>query len=413
MADAAIVIVGGGRAAASLVEAYRAAGGEDFLTVISEDTEPPYNRPPLSKGFLRGEIGRDEVLAHPTAFYEANVVEVRLGERVDRVDPARRVVLLAGGEEVSYTKLVIASGARPRPLTLPGADLPDVHTYRTLADATAVRDLAADAKKALIVGGSFIGSEVAASLRLRGLEVTIVELGERLMPALASDALSTQLVELYRDRGVEVLLGESIAELTANGRSLTGAVTGSGRRIEAFLVVVGVGVEANVTFLEGAGIELDDGVVVDERFRSSLPGVYAVGDVARYPDPVAGRTRRIEHWSAADAQGAYLGRQLAGARAVYAEVPVFFTQLFDLKLQVMGDIEGTDEVVLRGSVGEGRLLGFYLREGRLSGVVLAGQNADVAEELRQLVREGPDAPERALLANETVRPAAAFAGALS
>ncbi len=413
MADQAIVIVGGGRAAASLVESYRDAGGEAFVTILSEDTAPPYNRPPLSKGFLRGEVDSDAVLAQPPAFYDESVVELRLETKVVGVDTARRLVSLADGETVPYTKLVIASGTRPRPLPLAGADLPAVHTYRTLADATAVRDLAGEARKALVIGGSFIGSEVAASLRLRGLEVTIVEMGDRLMPALASETLSTQLLELYREEGVDVLLGESIAELTANGRSLTGAVTGSGRRIEAFLAVVGVGVEPNVDFVDGSGIETDDGVVVDERFRTSAPGVYAIGDVARYPDPIGGRPRRIEHWSNADAQGAHLGRLLAGARAAYAEVPVFFTQLFGLKLQVLGDVEGVDDVVLRGSVADGRVLGFYLREGRLSGAVLAGQNADVGEEIKALLREHPEAPDRALLANETVRPAAAFAGALS
>jgi NADPH-dependent 2,4-dienoyl-CoA reductase/sulfur reductase-like enzyme len=165
----------------------------------------------------------------------------------------------------------------------------------------------------------------------------------------------------------------------------------------------------NVEVLEGSGIEIDDGIVVDGRFRTSAPGVYAVGDVARYPDPISGRLRRVEHWSGADAQGAHLGRVLAGARAPYAEVPAFFTQLFGVKLQVLGDVEGADDFVQRGSIAEGRLLGFYLREGHLVGAVLSGQNADVAEELRSLLSETQGEPDRVLLANEAVRPAAAFA----
>lgn len=409
MDDELIVIVGGGRAAASLVESYRDAGGEGFVTILSRDSMPPYNRPPLSKGFLRGEMEADGVLAFPRDYYEERVVDLRLGCTVAGVDLEGGTVTLEDGETVGFTKLVIAAGARPRRLDVPGADLPDVHTYRTLADAAAVRDAADGARKALVVGGSFIGAEVAASLRARGLEVTLVELGDRLMPALGSAGLSDELLELYRSHGVEVLLGESITELTANGRSLTGALTDSGRRLEAFLVVVGVGVVPNVEVLEGSGIEIDDGIVVDGRFRTSAPGVYAVGDVARYPDPISGRLRRVEHWSGADAQGAHLGRVLAGARAPYAEVPAFFTQLFGVKLQVLGDVEGADDFVQRGSIAEGRLLGFYLREGHLVGAVLSGQNADVAEELRSLLSETQGEPDRVLLANEAVRPAAAFA----
>jgi NADPH-dependent 2,4-dienoyl-CoA reductase/sulfur reductase-like enzyme len=409
MDDELIVIVGGGRAAASLVESYRDAGGEGFVTILSRDSTPPYNRPPLSKGFLRGEMEADGVLAFPRDYYEERVVDLRLGCTVAGVDLEGGTVTLEDGETVGFTKLVIAAGASPRRLDVPGADLPDVHTYRTLADAAAVRDAADGARKALVVGGSFIGAEVAASLRARGLEVTLVELGDRLMPALGSAGLSDELLELYRSHGVEVLLGESITELTANGRSLTGALTDSGRRLEAFLVVVGVGVVPNVEVLEGSGIEIDDGIVVDGRFRTSAPGVYAVGDVARYPDPISGRLRRVEHWSGADAQGAHLGRVLAGARAPYAEVPAFFTQLFGVKLQVLGDVEGADDFVQRGSIAEGRLLGFYLREGHLVGAVLSGQNADVAEELRSLLSETQGEPDRVLLANEAVRPAAAFA----
>jgi NADPH-dependent 2,4-dienoyl-CoA reductase/sulfur reductase-like enzyme len=409
MDDELIVIVGGGRAAASLVESYRDAGGEGFVTILSRDSTPPYNRPPLSKGFLRGEMEADGVLAFPRDYYEERVVDLRLGCTVAGVDLEGGTVTLEDGETVGFTKLVIAAGASPRRLDVPGADLPDVHTYRTLADAAAVRDAADGARKALVVGGSFIGAEVAASLRARGLEVTLVELGDRLMPALGSAGLSDELLELYRSHGVEVLLGESITELTANGRSLTGALTDSGRRLEAFLVVVGVGVVPNVEVREGSGIEIDDGIVVDGRFRTSAPGVYAVGDVARYPDPISGRLRRVEHWSGADAQGAHLGRVLAGARAPYAEVPAFFTQLFGVKLQVLGDVEGADDFVQRGSIAEGRLLGFYLREGHLVGAVLSGQNADVAEELRSLLSETQGEPDRVLLANEAVRPAAAFA----
>jgi 3-phenylpropionate/trans-cinnamate dioxygenase ferredoxin reductase component len=406
-----IVIVGGGLATARFIDEYRAGGGEALITVLSADAYPPYNRPPLSKGVLRQEMDALGALVHPLDTYEEMLVELRLGTVVEDVDTDAREVVLAGGEHVRYGTLVIASGTRARPLLVQGADLPAVHTFRTIEDALAVSADAEGAHKVLVVGGSFIGSEVAASLRLRGLEVTIVEMGPRLVPALCSDELSQQFTELYRERGVDVLLDETIEEFRGNGQMLTGARTESGREIEAFLVVVGIGVVPNTEFLEGSGIALDNGVVVDQRFHASVKDVYAVGDVARFNDLVAGRSRRIEHWGNADKQGALLGRNLAGGRKQYAEVAVFFTKLFDLQLQVYGDLDGgVDEFVLRGSVAEGRLLGFYLRDGRLTGAVAAGQSADVADELKALLVQRPQAGDRNRLANTAIRPAAAFAG---
>lgn len=410
MATEPIVIVGGGLAAARVAQSYRGAGGEGALVILSADDAPPYNRPPLSKGLVRGETEPDATLVEPAAWYAENDVELRLETEAERVDTDSRRVVLAGGEELAYGTLVIASGSRPRTLPVPGADLTGVHTFRRLADALAVRDAAGDVPRALVVGGSFIGSEVAASLRRRGLEVTLVAKGGGLMPAFASEELSSQLADLYREEGVELLLDDHVEELRGNGRLLTGARTASGAEIEAYLAVIGVGVQPNVEFLDGSGVELDDGVVVDERFRTSVERVYAIGDVARFPDPVFGRRRRIEHWSNSSAQGTFLGEALAGSRKAYDALAVFFTELFGFKIQVLGDLEGgVDEVVLRGSVAERQLLGFYLRGGRLVGAVVAGQAADVTAELQALLREQPRAADVERLRDDTVRPAAAFA----
>ncbi len=410
MAKEPIVIVGGGRAAASLIDAYREEGGDALITVVSADAHPPYNRPPLSKGVIRGEMEPDEALVHTAEEYEDLVVDLRLATTVEAVDTRGHTIEIADGEPIPYGTLVIASGARPRVLPIPGADLPAVHTFRTLSDAVAVKAEAQEARKALVVGGSFIGSEVAASLSMLGLEVTIIEMGERLVPALASAELSEQVAELYRGHGVELLLGEQIEEFQANGLMLTGARTGSGRTIEAFLAVVGVGVEPNVDFLDGSGIEVDNGIVVDDHFHTSVDGVYAIGDVARFDDVVSGRVRRIEHWSNANAQGAHLGRNLAGGRKGFAKVPAFFTKMFDLQLQLLGDTDGADEVVLRGSITERNLVGFYLRDERLVAAVLVGQAGDMAEELTSLIREKPELSDRSKLGNASVRPAAVFAG---
>jgi len=405
-----IVVVGGGRAAASLVDAYREAGGEALVTILSAEPHPPYNRPPLSKFILRGEMPPEDALVHTAEEYEDRLVELRLETRVEAVDPDAHTVRLAGGETVPYGTLVIASGARPRTLPLPGIDLPAVHTFRTLDDSTTVHAEALEARKALVVGGSFIGSEVAASLRMLGLEVTIVERGERLVPQLGSAELSDQVADLYREQGVDLLLGEQLEELKANGRMLVGARTKSGIDIEAFVAVVGVGVEPEVGFLEGSGIEVDNGVVVDDHFRASVADVFAIGDVANFHDVVVGRPRRIEHWSNANAQGLHLGRSLAGKSTPYEHVASFFTKMFDLQLQVLGDPDGgVDEVVLRGSIASGHLLGLYLRDERLVGAVVVGQPGDMVEELTALLREQPTLNDRSHLATDGVRPAALFA----
>ncbi len=408
MAKDPIVIVGGGRAAASLIDAYREAGGDALITVVSADEQPPYNRPPLSKGVLRGEMEPDEALVHTAEEYDDLAVELRLDTTAESVDTGAHTVGIAGGETIPYGTLVIASGARPRTLAVPGADLPAVHTFRTLADALAVKEEAAEARKAVVVGGSFIGSEVAASLSMLGLEVSIVERGDRLVPALASPELSEQVAELYREHDVELVHGEQIEEFNANGLMLTGVRTASGRTIEAFLAVVGVGVEPNVDFLDGSGLELDNGIVVDDHFRTSAEDVFAIGDVARFDDVVSGRSRRIEHWSNADAHGAHLGHNLAGERKGFAKVPAFFTKMFDLQLQLLGDTDGVDEVVLRGSITERSLVGFYLRDERLIAAVLVGQAGDMAEELRTLIPDKPRVSDRSRLANASVRPAAVF-----
>ena len=410
MAIDSIVVVGGGLAAARFASEYRAAGGEAVVTILSSEPDPPYNRPPLTKGLLRGEMERDGTFVRPQPEYEDDVIELRLGTTVERIDPDAHEVELAGGERVPYGALVLATGARPRELQLPGADLVGVHTYRTLADAEAVIREAEDAHSAIVIGGSFIGAEAAASLRTRGLAVTIVEMGATLMPQLRCPELSAELVDLYRSEGIDVLLETQLEELTGNGRLLTGARTKDGQTVEGFLAIVGVGVVPNVELAQEAGADVDNGVVVDERFRTSLDDVYAVGDVARYPDPTTGRPRRIEHWSNANAQGGHLGRQLAGASEAYDILPVFFTQLFDRKFQVLGDVDPAVECVLRGSLADGRLVGFHLsEESRLVGAVVHGQPADVIAELEAVIRERPVVDDPTRLTDDSLRPAEAAA----
>jgi 3-phenylpropionate/trans-cinnamate dioxygenase ferredoxin reductase component len=393
MSTSTIAIVGGGLATARVVKAYREAGGTDPIRIFSADIDPPYHRPPLSKRYLRGEIERDGTLVEPESFYAENDADLRLGTVVRSV--AGGAVELADGERVEYGRLVIASGATPRRLPVPGMDLDGVFTLRTLSNSTSIREHARDARRAVVVGTGFVGLEVTASLRTLGVEVTIVDRGTELFRVAEAPPLSAYLAGLYREQGVDLLLNDGVAEIGGDGR-VEAVTTTSGERRDAELVVVGIGVVPETEFLEDSGLELSDGVVVNERFETSQAGVYAVGDVARFYDPVFGRPRRIEHWSNANYQGAELGRLLAGAEGGYDVVSTFFTELFGKTFKVFGDTTGHDDLVMRGDFRDGSAIGFYLRGGKIVATVLTGQEGETEEHLKELIRA------RAPLAEATV-----------
>jgi NADPH-dependent 2,4-dienoyl-CoA reductase/sulfur reductase-like enzyme len=380
-----IVIVGGGLASARVVKGYRDAGGGERLRLVSADSALPYHRPPLSKRYLRGETD-DPPLVEQRDFYEQDGVEVSLDTLVASLDADERRLGLSTGGYLDYDRLVIASGARPRSLGIPGAGGERVFTLRTLADSDAIREAARGARRAVVVGAGFIGMEVTASLRALGVEVTLVHRGRGLFESLGSPPLAAYLSELYRERGVDVLLGDELTEIRDGA-----AVTRSGRELAADLVVLGLGVEPWVDWLEGAGLELDDGVVVNERFETSVPDVFAVGDVARFQDPVFGKRRRIEHWSNANYQGAELGKILATGEGGYDVVSTFFSEVFGVTLKVFGDAHGSyDAQATRGSFVEGAAITFSFRDGRFVAATLTGQDEETEDRLREALREQPE-----------------------
>ena len=386
MNDLELVIVGGGLASAKAIRSYREAGGAGRIALVSKDGDVPYHRPPLSKRYLRGETDREGTLVEPEGFYAEHDVELLLGRTAERVEPPARRVVLDGGEALRYEKLLLASGAWPRTLDVPGSGLDGVFTLRTLADSTRIGEAARASRRTVAVGGSFIGMETAASLRTLGLEVTLVELAETLFPILDAPELSRQLAALYRERGVELVLGDSVAEFRGDERLET-VVTQGGRELAADLAVVGIGVVPQTGFLEGSGIELDDGIVVDESFRTSATGIWAAGDVAQFYDPVLDRRRRIEHWSNANYQGTEVGKALAGQDARFDEVSSFFTEVFGVTVKVFGDTSRADRRTFTGSLAEGKALGLYLEDGGIAGAVLTGQDEDAEAELKRLIRE--------------------------
>jgi NADPH-dependent 2,4-dienoyl-CoA reductase/sulfur reductase-like enzyme len=377
------VIVGGGLAGARVVEAYREAGGDAPITIISQDNHPPYHRPPLSKRLLRGEIEPEGALVAPKEAYAEKNADLRLETTLTGLDLAGRELVGAGGR-IPFGTLVIASGAWPNRLDVPGFDLPGVHTLRTIDNSLAIRDEARKAKRAVVVGTGFIGMETSASLRTLGVEVTILDKSDLPFRSVHSKDFSEHLARRAREEGVE-LLNDPVAEFRGDGR-LTSAVSKSGRELEADLAIVGVGVTPLTGWLDGSGLTVEDGVHVDEYFRTGVDGVYAIGDVARFHDPIFKRSRRIEHWSNADYQGKQLGKLLAGEDAPYDKVSTFFTEIFGRVYKVFGDASETDEQRLEGSFDDGEAIVYYLAGGRLRATLHTGQSEEREAELLEQIR---------------------------
>jgi 3-phenylpropionate/trans-cinnamate dioxygenase ferredoxin reductase component len=395
MPDFELLIVGGGLATARAIKSYREAGGEGRIALVSADNRVPYHRPPLSKRFLRGESTAEDAQVEPESFYAENDVELLLETRVARVDPGAREVELEGGRSISWAKLLLATGAWPQRLDAPGADRDGVLYLRTVDSSSRIKAAARDGARAVVVGAGFIGMEVAASLTQLGVEVTLVHHGEGLYDQFGVPELARQLVDVYRERGVEVVLEDEVVRFDGDGR-FTGVVTRRGRTFTADFAVVGIGVAPVTSLLEGSGLEVDDGIVVDERFRTRAERVYAAGDVARFRDPVFDRIRRIEHWSNANYQGTEVGKVLAGVDAPYDTVSTFFTEVFGNTLKVFGDSTLADDHVLEGSVADGKLLALYLGEGKLVGALLLGQEEETENRLKELLREQPPVKREAL-----------------
>jgi 3-phenylpropionate/trans-cinnamate dioxygenase ferredoxin reductase component len=386
--SAGIVIVGGGLASAKTVSAYREAGGEEPLRLLSADVSFPYHRPPLSKRYLRGEIDAEGTLVEPPEFYAEHGCECDLHMTVAAVHDGE--VELSTGERVPYDTLVIASGASPRRLDVPGGDLGGVFTLRTLTDSTVIREHAEQSKRAFIVGSNFIGLETAASLTQLGLQVTLCDRGSQLFRALDTPAYSDYLKELYAEKGVELLWEDQVAEVRGDGQ-IASVVTRKGEERDADLLIAGIGVTPNTGFLDGSGLDVDDGVIVNERFETSRKGVYAVGDVARFHDPIFDRSRRIEHWSNANYQGAELGKLLADAGKGYDTVSSFFSEIFGASIRFFGDATGHDDVVQHGDFHEGKAVCLHTAEGRIVAALTMGQEDDENERIKELIRDGASA----------------------
>ncbi|WP_354643055.1 NAD(P)/FAD-dependent oxidoreductase [Kitasatospora camelliae] len=393
MAGRSVVIIGAGQAGSDTAAALRAQGFTGSITLVGDERHPPYQRPPLSKGYLTGATLREDLLLRPETFYPAQDIELLCGDEAVGLDREIRSVTLRSGRELRYDTLVLATGARPRRLPVPGADLPGVLTLRGADDSDTLRARLADGGRTLdlaVVGAGFIGLELAATARKLGHRVTVVEALPRALQRALSPEMSAHLSTEHQRRGVRLLLRREVTELLAGATGEVRALRlNDGELVPADLVVVGIGVLPNVDLAVGAGLAVGDGILVDEHLRTSDPDIHAIGDCARFPSPHAGRPVRLESVQNATDQARTVAAAVCGAGEPYTAVPWFWSEQYELRLQIAGLTAGHDQAVVAGDVEQGRFSVFCFREGRLTGVESLNRAADHGIS-RRLLAAGTD-----------------------
>ena len=372
---AAHVIVGASMAGATAALTLR-EDSTDAITVIGAEPEPPYERPPLSKAYLRGEVTFDSALVRPSAFYPEHAIETMLDARAVRIDTSARFVELADASRVPFDRLLIATGGRNRRLPMPGAELEGIYGLRTVRDADRIREATAAGRRAVVVGMGFIGSEVAASLRTKGLDVVAIDPGKTPLFRVLGEAVGRTIADLHRAHGVRTIFEDTVASFEGDGH-VERVVTRNGLRLDCDVVVAGIGVEPVVEFLEGSGVGIDNGIVVDQYLETNVSGVFAAGDVANHYHPLFHRHIRLEHWQNAVRQGAAAARNMLGQRTAYDEVPWFWSDQYEANLQYAGFHTTWDELVVRGRLDSGNYLACYVKDGRIDAAVALNRGKDL------------------------------------
>jgi 3-phenylpropionate/trans-cinnamate dioxygenase ferredoxin reductase subunit len=389
--ETSFVVVGGGLAGAKAVQALRDGGFAGRVSLVGAEPHRPYERPPLSKGYLMGKDALDSVFVHASDWYAEHDVDLRVGVAATALDLARRELSLSDGSTVAYDALLLATGSRPRPLPVPGADLAGVHVLRTLDDSAGLREAMAAASAIAVVGGGWIGLETAAAARIAGLPVTVLERDALPLVGPLGPELAQLFADLHRDNGVDLRCGVGVSALLGDGGRVRGVQLDDGSSVPADLVIVGVGAVPNVELAVAAGLAVDDGVLVDATLRSSDPHVWAAGDIARAEHPFLGRRVRVEHWDTARRQGEAAGRSMLGQGVPYDRLPYFYTDQYDLGMELTGQVpstrdgRGEPQVVLRGDVAARELVAFWLLDGRVQAGMAVNQ-WDLMEPVERLIR---------------------------
>ena len=402
-----MVIVGASLAGGTAAVALREQGFEGDLVLIGAERQLPYNRPPLSKGYLRGQDRFEDQLVKPASYYAEQRIQLKLGVRATAIDAKLKLVELESGERVVYDRLLAATGGRNRTLSVPGANLAGVFQLRTVEDCDRIRAAASRGRRAVVIGFGFIGSEVSASLRQLGVEVVAIEGSRVPLARVVGDEVGQVLAEIHREKGVELISEDSVAALEGADR-VERVRTRNNRVFECDLVVAGIGIVPNVELLEAAGAEVDNGVLVDERCRTSLPDVFAAGDVTNHLHPILGRLR-VEHWNNGYQQGRAVARSLLGGTQPYDHIHTFWSDQYEHVIEYVGFAPSWDRVVFRGRPESRKFLGFYLKEGIVRAAIGLNRGGDPEDpqgdsELKAVVdmvrRQASIAPKK--LADENV-----------
>ena len=361
-----IIIIGAGQAAGQAAASLRQEGYEGSITIFGEENQAPYQRPPLSKTYLSGELGMDRVLLRPEKFYSDKAISLHTGTRIEAVDPVGKTVTTADGETHAYHKLLIATGSRPRILNIQGSNLNGIHYLRTIDDVDGIRASMESAEKVCIVGGGYIGLEVAAVANKIGLDVTVLEMEERILKRVSTPEMSDFYHELHTSRGVDIRT-ETIVSGFEGETNVTSVICGD-EKIPAQLVIVGIGIVPNIELAEAAGLECDNGILVDNHCRTSDPDIYAAGDCTNHPNPLIGRRLRLESVPNAMEQARVASTNMLGGDKVYAAIPWFWSDQYELKLQMVGFSADGDSSVVRGEKSTNEFAVFYMKEGKVVAV---------------------------------------------
>ena len=366
-ADRTHVIVGAGHAGGRAAQAMRQHGFEGEILLVGEEPHVPYERPPLSKELIVTDAGLEKVRLHDAAWYAENRIELIAAKAAASIDAAAKTVGLADGRTIGFDRLMLTTGARVRRLSVPGADLDGVFYLRTIEDSEAIRAQIAAGTEVAVIGGGFIGLEIAGSAVKRGAKVTVLEAAERLMGRSVAPEVSDWFARMHRARGVDLRLGVSVAAIEGNGAA-TGIRLGDGSVVPATVVVIGIGILPNIEIAEAAGLAVENGIVVDDRGRTSHPDIWAAGDVANQPSAFAGRRLRLESYQNAQDQAAAVARNLCGADEAYEDSLWVWSDQHDVNLQMTGAPESWDSLLWRGDPDEGRFTVFYMAGGRIVAV---------------------------------------------
>ena len=372
----AYVIVGGSLTGATAAITLREEDPDASVTMIGAEGQPPYERPPLSKAYLRGEAPFDKALVRPAGFYAEHGIETMLGIRATRIDPSARFVELEDGRRVAFDALLIATGGRNRRLSIPGSELDGVYGLRSVEDADRIRAEMTPGRRAVVVGMGFIGSEVAASLRQKDLDVVAIEPAKTPLFRVLGQDVGQRLADLHRARGVRTIFEDTVTAFEGTGR-VARILTKGGLRLDCDFVVAGIGIEPVVDLLDGTGVQVDNGVVVDQYCETTVSGIYAAGDVANHYHPVFERRIRVEHWQNAIRQGAAAARNMVGRAVPYDEIHWFWSDQYDANLQYAGFHTTWEALVVRGRLDSESFLAFYVNDGRIDAVVGLNRAKDV------------------------------------